>query len=96
LAEFLPKVFLVILRESHLTFNSAEKIMHQWNTCDEIGPTQATISQHLKALKEMGLVKGSIEGVFCFLIGIRSGESFCFPESNLIYFFEDCKSPHIF
>jgi DNA-binding transcriptional ArsR family regulator len=30
---------------------------------DEIGLAQATISQHLKALKEIGLVKGSIEGV---------------------------------
>jgi DNA-binding transcriptional ArsR family regulator len=29
----------------------------------EIGLAQATISQHLKALKEIGLVKGSIEGV---------------------------------
>jgi DNA-binding transcriptional ArsR family regulator len=31
---------------------------------DEIGLAQATISQHLKALKEIGLVKRSIEGVF--------------------------------
>jgi len=30
---------------------------------EEIGLAQATISQHLKALKEIGLVKGTIEGV---------------------------------
>lgn len=30
---------------------------------DEIGLAQATISQHLKALKEAGLVKGKVEGV---------------------------------
>ena len=29
----------------------------------EIGLAQATISQHLKALKEIGLVQGTIEGV---------------------------------
>jgi predicted transcriptional regulator len=30
---------------------------------------QATISQHLKALKELGIIKGSIEGVsICYCI----------------------------
>lgn len=29
---------------------------------DEIGLAQATISQHLRALKEAGLIKGSVEG----------------------------------
>ncbi len=29
----------------------------------EIGLAQATISQHLKALKEVGLIQGTIEGV---------------------------------
>ncbi|MGJ1196052.1 ArsR/SmtB family transcription factor [Sphingobacterium spiritivorum] len=29
---------------------------------DELGLAQATISQHLKELKNMGIIKGSIEG----------------------------------
>ncbi len=45
------------------------------NTCicgdlvDEIGLAQPTISQHLKELKNMGLVKGTIEGTrVCYCI----------------------------
>lgn len=29
---------------------------------DELGLAQATISQHLKALKEVGIIKGTVEG----------------------------------
>ncbi|PSR05721.1 MAG: transcriptional regulator [Bacteroidetes bacterium SW_10_40_5] len=36
---------------------------------NELGLAQATISQHLKALKELGIIKGSIEGVsICYCI----------------------------
>ena len=36
---------------------------------DEIGLAQATISQHLKALKETGLIKGNISGTsVCYCI----------------------------
>lgn len=45
------------------------------NTCicgdlvDEIGLAQATISQHLKELKNLGLIQGSIEGTsVCYCI----------------------------
>jgi ArsR family transcriptional regulator, lead/cadmium/zinc/bismuth-responsive transcriptional repressor len=45
------------------------------NTCvcgdivDEIGLAQATISQHLKALKNAGLIKGSTDGAkVCYCI----------------------------
>ncbi|MGS2763077.1 ArsR/SmtB family transcription factor [Sinomicrobium sp. M5D2P9] len=45
------------------------------NTCicgdlvDEIGLAQPTISQHLKELKNMGLIKGTIEGTrVCYCI----------------------------
>jgi len=45
------------------------------NTCicgdlvEEIGLAQATISQHLKALKNIGLIKGTIEGTsMCYCI----------------------------
>lgn len=42
--------------------------LYQIDTCvcgdivEEIGLAQATISQHLKALKEVGLIKGNTEG----------------------------------
>lgn len=36
---------------------------------EEIGLAQATISQHLKELKSMGLIKGNIEGTsMCYCI----------------------------
>ncbi|MBX7095142.1 MAG: metalloregulator ArsR/SmtB family transcription factor [Flavobacteriales bacterium] len=36
---------------------------------DELPLAQATVSQHLKALKEVGLIKGSIEGTsVCYCI----------------------------
>ncbi|HEY9560263.1 MAG TPA: metalloregulator ArsR/SmtB family transcription factor [Anseongella sp.] len=45
------------------------------NTCicgdlvDELGLAQATISQHLKELKNVGLIQGTIEGVsVCYCI----------------------------
>jgi len=43
--------------------------LFKMNTCvcgdlvEEIGLAQPTISQHLKELKKMGLIKGTIEGV---------------------------------
>lgn len=39
------------------------------NLVDELGLAQATISQHLKELKNAGLIKGTIEGVsICYCI----------------------------
>lgn len=36
---------------------------------EEIGLAQATISQHLKALKEIGLIQGTVEGTsVCYCI----------------------------
>jgi DNA-binding transcriptional ArsR family regulator len=36
---------------------------------DQIGLAQATISQHLKALKSLGLIKGNVEGTsVCYCI----------------------------
>jgi DNA-binding transcriptional ArsR family regulator len=49
------------------------------NTCvcgdivEEIGLAQATISQHLKALKEAGLIKGNTDGAkVCYCIDIEN------------------------
>ena len=51
------------------------------NTCacgylvDEIGLAQATISQHLKELKSVGLIKGTIEGTsMCYCINTDKWE----------------------
>ena len=49
--------------------------LHATNTCinsdlvQELGLAQATISQHLKELKEIGIIQGSIEGTsICYCI----------------------------
>lgn len=39
---------------------------------NEIGLAQATISQHLKELKNLGLIKGTIEGTrVCYCIDVK-------------------------
>ena len=39
---------------------------------DEIGLAQATVSQHLKALKEAGLIQGTVEGAsVCYCINVN-------------------------
>ncbi|MEO9076991.1 MAG: metalloregulator ArsR/SmtB family transcription factor [Gelidibacter sp.] len=40
---------------------------------DEIGLAQPTISQHLKELKNLGLIKGTIEGTrVCYCIDVKN------------------------
>ena len=53
------------------------------NTCicgdlvDELGLAQATISQHLKELKNAGLIKGTIEGTsICYCIDERTWKQY--------------------
>lgn len=53
------------------------------NTCicgdlvDEIGLAQPTISQHLKELKAIGLIKGNVEGTsVCYCIDKENWEAF--------------------
>ncbi len=42
---------------------------------DEIGLAQPTISQHLKELKHMGLIKGTVEGTsVCYCIDLQNWE----------------------
>ena len=60
-------------------------ILHQLfktNSCicgdlvEEIGLAQATISQHLKELKSIGLIKGTIEGTsVCYCIDTQKWDS---------------------
>jgi len=43
------------------------------NLVDEIGLAQPTISQHLKELKNLGLIQGNIEGTsVCYCINIEN------------------------
>lgn len=43
---------------------------------DEIGLAQATISQHLKELKKLGLIKGNVEGTsVCYCIDATNWSS---------------------
>lgn len=65
------------------------------NTCicsdlvDELGLAQATISQHLKALKNAGIIQGTIEGVsICYCIEPKTWELL---ESKLGAFFAEYK-----
>lgn len=62
------------------------------NTCinnelvKELGLAQATISQHLKALKEVGIIHGSIEGAsICYCINEKVWNQM---KSEFLLFFE--------
>lgn len=44
---------------------------------DQLGLAQATISQHLKELKNVGLIKGTIEGTsVCYCIDMKVWDQF--------------------
>ncbi|MXV16505.1 ArsR/SmtB family transcription factor [Hufsiella ginkgonis] len=67
------------------------------NTCicgdlvEELGLAQATISQHLKELKNAGLIQGTIEGVsVCYCIEPKTWELL---HKNLDGFFRSYKEP---
>lgn len=69
------------------------------NTCicgdlvGELGLAQATISQHLKELKNAGIIQGSIEGVsVCYCI---NPETWKLLESQLGAFLGSYKSPSV-
>jgi predicted transcriptional regulator len=58
---------------------------------DELGLAQATISQHLKELKNAGLIKGTIEGVsVCYCIEPSVWKKL---ESELNSLFQSYKDP---
>lgn len=67
------------------------------NTCicgdlvDDLGLAQATISQHLKELKNAGIIQGTIEGVsVCYCINPSVWKSL---EDTLELFFAGYKEP---
>jgi DNA-binding transcriptional ArsR family regulator len=59
----LAKAFAHPARIAILQYLARTKSCVNGTLVQELGLAQATISQHLRELKEMGLIKGSIEGV---------------------------------
>jgi len=57
---------------------------------NELGLAQATISQHLKELKNAGLIKGTIEGVsICYCIDAQAWKNLQNKLGNLFASFKD-------
>ena len=57
---------------------------------DELGLAQATISQHLKELKTIGLIKGTIEGrSVCYCIDDKVWKQYKKELDSLFLSFED-------
>ncbi|MFL0681688.1 MAG: ArsR/SmtB family transcription factor [Algoriphagus aquaeductus] len=59
----LAKAFAHPARIAILQYLAKTKSCINGTLVQELGLAQATISQHLRELKELGLIKGSIEGV---------------------------------
>ncbi len=58
---------------------------------DELPLSQATISQHLKALKEAGIIKGNIDGIFrCYCIDAKQCNSLIAGFSSLFTRLKKC------
>ncbi|MFI5154233.1 MAG: ArsR/SmtB family transcription factor [Chitinophagales bacterium] len=57
---------------------------------DELGLAQATISQHLKELKNAGLIKGTIEGTsVCYCIDAKAWKQYKKVIEDFFVNFED-------
>lgn len=55
-----------------LSYLSQQKSCVCGDIVDELPLSQATVSQHLKALKEAGFIKGEVEGVrVCYCIDMQ-------------------------
>jgi DNA-binding transcriptional ArsR family regulator len=59
----LAKAFAHPARIAILQYLAKSKSCINGTLVQELGLAQATISQHLRELKDLGLIKGSIEGV---------------------------------
>jgi predicted transcriptional regulator len=60
---------------------------------DELGLAQATISQHLKELKNAGLIQGTIEGVsVCYCIEPKAWKKLENELNNLFHSYKDPKT----
>lgn len=77
-------------RVAILQYISNQNICICSNLVEEIGLAQATISQHLKELKSIGLLKGEVEGKsMCYCINI---ERWTQIQNQLNTFFNKTKS----
>ena len=57
----------------------------------ELPLSQATISQHLKALKKAGIIKGSVEGVYrCYCIDQKACSSLMNTVTSLFSKLKNC------
>ena len=72
------------------------QLISKQNSCicndlvDEIGLAQATISQHLKELKSIGLLEGEVDGKsMCYCINVKRWEEL---QEQLNSFFNKTKS----
>ena len=60
-----------------LQFLARQKSCQCGDIVDELPLSQSTVSQHLKALKEVGLIKGTIDGPsVCYCIDEKSWNRF--------------------
>lgn len=76
--EFQNEISLLLKAIGHPARLAILELLVRRKTCicgdivDEIHLAQPTISQHLKALKEVGLIQGSIEGKsICYCINLE-------------------------
>jgi ArsR family transcriptional regulator len=82
---------------SHPARISILKLMLDKNTCfcgeltEEIGLSQSTISQHIKALKDAGLIYGKVEGArTCYCIDTANWEK---AKKIFVHYFNSLNEP---
>ena len=73
----IAKVFAHPARVAILSYISQQPSCICGDLVDEIGLAQATISQHLKVIKDAGLLEGTIEGkAICYCLNTEVFEQF--------------------
>jgi len=74
-----------------LQFLASQKSCVCGDIVDELPLSQSTVSQHLKELKKVGLIKGNIEGPsVCYCIDLKAWNN---AKSRLSEFFEKYQDP---
>lgn len=87
----LAKAFGHPARISILQFLATQKGCVCGSIVEEVGLAQATVSQHLKALKEAGLITGTIEGTsICYCLNPKGIEEMRVMLNALL---DNCCSP---
>lgn len=74
-----------------LQFLAEKKACVCGDIVEELPLSQSTVSQHLKELKKVGLIKGEIEGPsICYCI---DGKAWAKAQKTLTQFFQDYSDP---